>query len=117
MAAATEPREVLPGTLDLMVLKTLDTLGPTHGYGIAQRIIQISDGILDLNQGSLYPALLRMEQRGWISSDYGISENNRRARFYSLTASGRKRLRTEVENWLGMVEIMNRLLAGTVAEG
>ena len=117
MAVPTEPREVLPGTLDLMVLKTLDTLGPTHGYGIAQRIVQISDGILDLNQGSLYPALLRMEQRGWISSDYGISENNRKARFYSLTAVGRKRLRTEVENWLGMVEIMNRLLAGTVVEG
>jgi transcriptional regulator len=117
MAVPTEPREVLPGTLDLMVLKTLDTLGPTHGYGIAQRIAQISDGILDLNQGSLYPALLRMEQRGWISSDYGVSENNRKARFYSLTAAGRKRLRTEVENWLGMVEIMNRLLAGTAVEG
>lgn len=105
-----ETREVLPGTLDLMVLKTLDTLGATHGYGIAQRIIQISEGILDLNQGSLYPALLRMEQRGWITSDYGISENNRKARFYSLTAAGRKQLRTEIDHWRGMVTIMNRLL-------
>ncbi|MBL8222734.1 MAG: helix-turn-helix transcriptional regulator, partial [Bryobacterales bacterium] len=69
-----ETQEILPGTLDLMVLKTLDTMGPMHGYGIAQRIIQISDGVLDLNQGSLYPALLRMEQRGWISSGYGTSE-------------------------------------------
>ena len=108
-----QPREVLPGTLDLMVLKTLDTLGPMHGYGIAQRIIQISEGILDLNQGSLYPALLRMEQRGWISSDYGVSENNRKARFYSLSAAGRKRLRTEIDQWLGMVEIMSRLLSAT----
>ncbi len=108
-----EQREILPGTLDLMVLKTLDTLGPMHGYGIAQRIIQISEGILDLNQGSLYPALLRMEQRGWVASDYGLSENNRRARFYSLTAAGRKRLRTEIDNWLGMVDIMARLLTAT----
>jgi transcriptional regulator len=105
-----EQREVLPGTLDLMVLKTLATLGSTHGYGIAQRIVQISDGILDLNQGSLYPALLRMEQRGWISSDYGLSDNNRKARFYSLTPAGRKRLKTEIDQWLGMVAIMNRLL-------
>lgn len=104
-------RDVLPGTLDLMVLKTLEVLGPIHGYGIAQRIIQISDGVLDLNQGSLYPALLRLEQRGWISSDYGLSENNRRARFYSLTPAGRKQLRTEIAHWLGMVEIMTRLLA------
>jgi PadR family transcriptional regulator PadR len=110
---SSESREVLPGTLDLMVLKTLDTLGPTHGYGIAQRIVQISSGILDLNQGSLYPALLRMEQRGWISSDYGISENNRKARFYQLTAAGRKRLRSEIDHWLGMVAIMTRLLEAT----
>lgn len=108
-----EQREILPGTLDLMVLKTLEALGPMHGYGIAQRITQISNGILDLNQGSLYPALLRMEQRGWISSDYGVSENNRRARFYSLTAAGRKRLRTEIDHWLGMVDIMTRLLTAT----
>lgn len=108
-----EQRDILPGTLDLMVLKSLETLGPMHGYGIAQRIIQISNGILDLNQGSLYPALLRMEQRGWVSSDYGVSENNRRARFYSLTAAGRKQLRREIDHWLGMVDIMRRLLAAT----
>jgi transcriptional regulator len=110
MQKMPETREVLPGTLDLMVLKTLATLGPTHGYGIAQRIVAISEGILDLNQGSLYPALLRMEQRGWISSGYGLSENNRKARFYSLTAAGRKRLKTEIENWTSMVAIMTRLL-------
>ncbi|MFN7923926.1 MAG: PadR family transcriptional regulator [Bryobacteraceae bacterium] len=104
------PREILPGTLDLMVLKSLDTVGSMHGYGIAQRIIQISDGILDLNQGSLYPALLKMEQRGWISSAYGQSDNNRRARFYSLTAAGRRRLKVEIEEWLGTVRIMARLL-------
>ncbi len=104
-------QEVLPGTLDLMVLKTLDTLGPTHGYGIAQRLLMISEGVLNLNQGSLYPALLRLEQRGLIRSAYGLSENNRQARFYSLTPSGRKRLTTETENWLQMVAIMSRLLA------
>ncbi len=108
-----ESREVLPGTLDLMVLKTLDTMGPMHGYGIAQRIIAISDGVLQLNQGSLYPALLRMEQRGWIRSEYGVSENNRQARFYSLSAAGRKRLATETANWLQMAAIMSRLLAAT----
>ena len=109
----SDSKEILPGTLDLMVLKTLDTMGPTHGYGIAQRIVSISDGILQLNQGSLYPALLRMEQRGWIRSEYGLSENNRQARFYSLTAAGRKRLTTEAANWMQMVAIMTRLLAAT----
>ena len=104
------PREVLPGTLDLMVLKSLDTLGAMHGYGIAQRIIQISGGVLDLNQGSLYPALLKMEQRGLITSGYGVSENNRKARFYSLTARGRKQLTAEIDQWLGMVRIMTRLI-------
>jgi transcriptional regulator len=108
-----EVREILPGTLDLMVLKTLDTLGPQHGYGIAQRIIAVSEGVLQLNQGSLYPALLRMEQRGWIRSEYGVSENNRQARFYSLTAAGRKRLSAETESWLQMVAIVSRLLAAT----
>lgn len=102
--------EVLPGTLELMVLKTLDTLGAMHGYGIAQRILQISDGVLDLNQGSLYPALLRLEQRGFIRSEYGLSENNRRARFYELTAAGRKRLKTEIAGWQRTVAIMQRLL-------
>lgn len=107
--------EVLQGTLDLMVLKTLDTLGPLHGYGIAQRIQQISGELLRLNQGTLYPALLRLEQRGWISSKWGASENNRKAKFYSLTRRGEKQLVVEAENWERMAAVIARLLAG--AEG
>ncbi len=85
-----EKAEVLQGTLDLMVLKTLDTMGPMHGFGIARRIEQVSENLLQLNQGTLYPALLRLEQKGWITSKEGVSENNRRARFYSLTRAGRQ---------------------------
>ena len=107
--------EVLQGTLDLMVLKTLDTLGPMHGYGIARRIEQISDNLLEMNQGTLYPALLRLEQKGWVNSDWGMSENNRRARFYSLTKAGRRQLALEAENWERMAGIIARLLEG--AEG
>lgn len=107
--------EVLQGTLDLMVLKTLDTLGPLHGYGIAQRIQQISGELLKLNQGTLYPALLRLEQRGWIGSKWGSSDNNRRAKFYSLTRRGRKQLVAEAESWERMAAVITRLLAG--AEG
>ena len=107
----TQPRsDVLQGTLDLMVLKTLDTLGATHGYGIAQRIQQVSKDVLSLNQGTLYPALLRLEQRGWISSSWGTSENNRKAKFYALTKAGRKQLTREEDEWLRTVEIMGRLL-------
>lgn len=102
--------DILQGTLDLMVLKSLDTLGATHGYGIAQRIQQISDNILQLNQGTLYPALLRLEQKGWITSEWGASENNRRARYYSLTKAGRKQLREEAANWERFAGIMQRLL-------
>jgi PadR family transcriptional regulator PadR len=102
--------EVLQGTLDLMVLKTLETLGAVHGYGIAQRIQQISQDVLYLNQGTLYPALLRLEQRGWIESEWGVSENNRKAKYYSLTKSGRKQLREETEGWQRMSSIINRLL-------
>src|SRR5207245_3430926 len=91
--------EVLQVTLDLLVLKTLDTLGPMHGFGIAQRIQQVSQDVLRLNQGTLYPALLRLEQRGWISSRWGVSENNRNAKFYSLTRRGRRQLRDEAEGW------------------
>jgi PadR family transcriptional regulator, regulatory protein PadR len=104
--------EVPYGTLDLMVLKTLDTLSPSHGYGIARRIEQVAQGSLELNQGTIYPALLRLEQRGWISSKWGVSENNRRARFYSITASGRRQLTAEAENWSRTVAIVNRLLEG-----
>jgi PadR family transcriptional regulator PadR len=98
------------GTLDLMVLKALQTMGPLHGYGIARRIEQIAQGSLALNQGTIYPALLRLEQKGWITSEWGASENNRRARFYSVTRSGRKQLATETENWARTVAIVNRLL-------
>jgi PadR family transcriptional regulator PadR len=107
--------EVLQGTLDLIVLKTLEALGPLHGYGIAQRIQQVSEDLLKLNQGTLYPALLRLEQRGWISSKWGTSENNRKAKFYSLTRAGRKQLLTETESWERMTALMTRLLRG--AEG
>jgi PadR family transcriptional regulator PadR len=107
--------EVLQGTLDLIVLKTLEALGPLHGYGIAQRIQQVSEDLLKLNQGTLYPALLRLEQRGWISSKWGASENNRKAKFYSLTRAGRRQLLSETESWERMTALMARLLRG--AEG
>jgi transcriptional regulator len=102
--------EVPYGTLDLMVLKTLDTMSPLHGYGIARRIEQVAQGMLELNQGTIYPALLRLEQQGWISSEWGASENNRRARFYSITRTGRKQLATEAENWSRTVEMIARML-------
>lgn len=104
------PAEVPYGTLDLMVLKTLDAMSPLHGYGIARRIEQIAQGSLALNQGTIYPALLRLDQRGWISSEWGTSENNRRARFYSITRTGRKQLQAEADNWARTVEMMTRLL-------
>jgi PadR family transcriptional regulator, regulatory protein PadR len=108
----TQPKsDVLQGTLDLMVLKTLDTLGAMHGYGIAQRIQQISGNLLQLNQGTLYPALLRLEQRGWITAKWGTSENNRRAKFYSLTRAGRKQLEREAADWMRIVEVMARVLS------
>ncbi len=107
-----QKEEVLQGTLDLLVLKTLDTLGTIHGYGIAQRIQQVSEEALQLNQGTLYPALLRLQQRGWIASKWGVSDNNRKARFYSLTRTGRNRLRKETEIWEKMVSIVNRVLQG-----
>lgn len=105
--------EVLQGTLDLLVLKTLATMGPMHGFGIALRIQQVSKDLLQLNQGTLYPALLRHEQRGWITSKWGISENNRKAKFYSLTRAGRKQLEEEAESWDRMSTMINRVLKGT----
>jgi PadR family transcriptional regulator, regulatory protein PadR len=108
----TSPKaEVLQGTLDLLVLKTLDTLGPLHGFGIARRIQQVSQDALLLNQGTLYPALVRLEQRGWIRSKWGISDNNRRARFYSLTKAGKKQLTIEARSWERMASIITRMLA------
>ena len=103
--------DILRGTLDLLILKTLDTLGPVHGYGIAQRIQQVSGAMLSLNQGTLYPALLRLEQRGWIRSRMGVSDNNRKARFYALTAVGRRQLRQETSDWLRASSIVNSILA------
>jgi PadR family transcriptional regulator, regulatory protein PadR len=109
----TPKSEVLQGTLDLLVLKTLDSMGPMHGFGIAIRIQQVSEDLLRLNQGTLYPALLRLEQRGWIASKWGISENNRKAKFYSLTRAGRKRLVQEVESWDRMSAMIHRVLRTT----
>ena len=100
--------DVLQGTLALMVLKTLDVLGPLHGYGIARRIEQISGGLLNVNQGTLYPVLLKLEQEGSIASDWGVSENNRRARFYRLTRGGRKQLQAETRSWEQMAGIISR---------
>jgi PadR family transcriptional regulator len=103
-------REVLQGTLDLMVLRTLETMGRQHGFGLAKRILQVSEGVLDLNQGTLYPALLRLEQRGWIKARWSVSENNRRAKFYELTARGRRQIAAETDNWTRVVALMDRFL-------
>ena len=103
--------DVLQGTLDLMVLKTLETMGALHGYGIARRIEQVSGDTLTLNQGTIYPALLRLEQRGWIKSEWGTSETNRRAKFYALSRSGRKQIETETENWERVAATIARFLA------
>ena len=102
--------DIWQGTLSLMVLKTLETLGPLHGYGIARRIEQTSDDVLALNYGTLYPALLKLEQEGFIASDWGVSENNRKAKFYRLTAVGRRRIRAAEREWQGMTDIMARFL-------
>ena len=101
---------ILQGTLDLLVLKTLATLGPLHGYGIARRIEQVSDDALQLNQGTIYAALVRLLQGGWIRAAWGTSENGRRAKFYSLTRRGRARLANEEENWDRIVDVMGRVL-------
>jgi PadR family transcriptional regulator, regulatory protein PadR len=105
--------EVMYGTLDLLVLKTLETLGPLHGYAIAERIHQVSRELLDINQGSLYPALLRLEHNGWISSKWGQTENNRKARYYTITRTGRTRLAEEAGSWERMAEVINRVLQGS----
>jgi transcriptional regulator len=106
-----EPKsDVLQGTLDLMVLKTLESMGPLHGYGIARRIEQVSDNGLSLNQGTIYPALLRLQQMGWITSKWGASDNNRRARFYAITRTGRKQLAAETENWERISGIIARFV-------
>jgi transcriptional regulator len=107
--AATKS-EILQGTLDLMVLKTLDAMGPMHGYGIARRIEQMSEDALQVNQGTIYLCLIRLVQKGWIHAEWGISENNRKAKFYSITRAGRKQLVAETENWERIAGVIGRLL-------
>lgn len=112
----SDKTEVLQGTLDLMVLKTLEAMGPQHGYGIARRIEQLSDELLRLNEGTVYTALMRLQQKGWIRSEWGASENNRKAKFYSISASGRKRLAHEANNWERMADVITRMLRMTPQE-
>jgi transcriptional regulator len=104
--------EVLQGTLDLMVLQVLDTMGPQHGYGIARRIEQVSDDILKLNEGTVYTALMRLQHQRWISANWGSSDNNRKAKFYAITAAGRRQLAHEVENWDRLAGVIARLRTG-----
>lgn len=110
---AESKSDVLQGTLDLMVLKTLESMGPLHGYGIARRIEQVSNESLSLNQGTIYPALLRLQQRGWIKAEWGTSENNRRAKYYSLSRLGKKQIEAATENWERIAATMARFLATT----
>src|SRR6476469_4733183 len=114
--ARADKVDVLQGTLILLVLRTLETLGPLHGYGIARRIEQISKELLQLNQGTLYPALLRMEQEGWITSKWGASEKNRKAKFYSITAAGRKQLDKETKDWRRMSSMIETFLGVDLGE-
>ena len=107
---STDRSEVLQGTLDLLILKTLYALGPLHGFGIARRIEQVSEDVLKLNEGTVYTSLLRLQQQGWINSEWGTSENNRRARFYSITGEGRKQLAIETENWERISAVIGRVL-------
>lgn len=102
--------EVLQGTLDLMILKTLDVLGPLHGYGIARRLEQISNELLRLNEGTVYTALLRLQQQGWISAEWGASQNNRKAKYYSITKAGRKQLAHETKSWERIAGVVDRVL-------
>jgi transcriptional regulator len=107
---STAKTEVPYGTLDLVILKTLDTMGAMHGYSIARRIEQVADNLLRMSQGSIYPALIRLEQQGWIRTQWGVSETNRKVKFYSLTASGRRQLRVEVANWERATALVARFL-------
>ena len=111
IASEVKRSEVLQGTLDLMILKTLHALGPLHGFGIARRIEQVSEDVLQLNEGTVYTSLLRLQQQGWIDSDWGTSENNRRARFYSITKGGMRQLARETENWNRISGVIGRVLS------
>jgi len=110
MRTMGDKSEILQGTLDMMVLQTLEAMGPQHGYGIARRIEQVSDDALQLNQGTIYAALLRLQQRRWIASSWGTSDNNRRAKFYAITRAGRRQLAAETENWQRIAAVIGRLL-------
>ena len=116
MSEAKDKKDVLQGTLALMVLKTLDLLGPQHGYGIARRIEQTSEQALQINQGTIYASLVRLLHKGWITAIWGTSENNRKARFYSITKSGRKQLQAETRNWERISGVIGRVL-GAAARG
>ena len=113
---AGDKSDILQGTLDLMVLKTLESMGPLHGYGIARRIEQISEEVLQINQGTIYASLVRLMHRGWISGAWGTSDNNRKAKFYSITRAGRKQLNTEAQNWERISNVIGRVL-GTAERG
>jgi PadR family transcriptional regulator, regulatory protein PadR len=106
----TDKSEVLQGTLDLMILKTLRALGPQHGFGIARRIEQVSEDVLSLNEGTVYSSLLRLQQQGWIVAKWGVSESNRKARYYSITKTGLKQLAIETENWERISGVIARIL-------
>jgi PadR family transcriptional regulator, regulatory protein PadR len=110
-AMVDKKSEVLQGTLDLMVLKTLHSMGPLHGFGIARRIEQLSEDVLQLNEGTVYTSLLRLQQQGWIASVWGTSENNRKARYYSITRLGKKQLEVETENWERFAGVIGRVLS------
>jgi len=110
-SGSAKPMQLLQGTLDLIVLRTLETMGRQHAYQIATRLEQVSDRLLNLNQGTLYPALVRMEQYGWIKGTWGLTENNREAKFYAITRAGQKALHTETERWRQMAGLVERLLA------
>ena len=110
MRVVEKKSDVLQGTLDLMVLKTLHAMGPLHGFGIARRIEQLSEDVLQLNEGTVYTSLLRLQQQGWIKSEWGTSENNRKARFYSITRLGKKQLDLETENWERIAGVIGRVL-------
>jgi PadR family transcriptional regulator PadR len=107
---AKDKSEILQGTLDLMILRTLQMMGPQHGWGIARRLEQVSDDMLFLNQGTIYPALVRLELNGWIKSEWGTSENNRKAKFFEITKAGKRQLAKEADNWKRIAGIMSRLL-------
>jgi PadR family transcriptional regulator len=107
----TEPKsDILQGTLDLMVLQTLEAMGPLHGYGIARRIEQVSEDVLKVNQGTIYASLLRLQQRRWITANWGVSDNNRKAKFYEITKAGRKQLTAETRDWVRISGVIGRLL-------